>query len=89
MSQSDLVRSTGVDRSTLADMMTRMERNGWVAKEPGVDARSHTLKLTSEGRKKLQQAVPHWRKAQDEAEDLLGKGGRDTIQRVTKRIRGF
>jgi DNA-binding MarR family transcriptional regulator len=84
-----LCEALKLDKSTLSRNVDRMERNGWVAKEPGVDARSHTLKLTSEGRKKLQQAVPHWRKAQDEAEDLLGKGGRDTIQRVTKRIRGF
>jgi MarR family len=32
LSQSDLVRATGVDRSTLADMMNRMEKRGWVAR---------------------------------------------------------
>lgn len=78
-----------LDKSTLSRNVDRMERNGWVSKEGGVDGRSHVLKLTSDGQKKFASAVPNWRQAQDEAEEVLGKGGQDAMLRVTKRIRGF
>src|SRR5688572_9260553 len=32
LSQNDLVRETGIDRSTLADMMKGMEKRGWVVR---------------------------------------------------------
>lgn len=86
---SRLCDALKLDKSTLSRNVDRMERQGWVEKQPGTDARSHFLKLTSDGRKKLHQAVPHWRKAQDDAEELLGKTGQDALYRVTKRIRGF
>lgn len=78
-----------LDKSTLSRNVDRMERNGWLGKVQGADARSHTLQLTDAGRRKLQEAIPHWRKAQSEAEETLGKGGMDTLFRVSKRIRGF
>lgn len=78
-----------LDKSTLSRNVDRMERNGWVGKLQGVDARSHTLTLTDAGRKKFAEAVPCWRMAQAAAEELLGKGGMDSMMRVSKRIRGF
>jgi DNA-binding MarR family transcriptional regulator len=78
-----------LDKSTLSRNVDRMERNGWISKLQGADARSHTLLLTDDGRRKLHQAIPHWRKAQSEAEETLGKGGMETLFRVSKRLRGF
>ncbi|MBK8207974.1 MAG: winged helix-turn-helix transcriptional regulator [Planctomycetes bacterium] len=78
-----------IDKSTLSRNADRMERNGWVKRESGPDARSHKLHLTDKGRKRLEQAVPQWRKAQAEAEALLGKPGLDSVVKVTKRLRGF
>jgi len=84
-----LCEALKLDKSTLSRNVDRMERNGWISKLQGADARSHTLLLTDDGRRKLHQAIPHWRKAQSEAEDTLGKGGMETLFRVSKRIRGF
>ena len=36
-SQSDLVKSTGIDRSTLADMVQRMEKRGLIARAAAAD----------------------------------------------------
>ena len=84
-----LCEALKLDKSTLSRNVDRMERNGWVTKTQGADARSHTLQLTDAGRKKLNEAIPYWRMAQTAAEEMLGKGGMDTLVRVSKRIRGF
>lgn len=84
-----LCEALKLDKSTLSRNADRMERNGWIEKGPGGDARSHTLKLSEAGRKKLAEAVSPWRAAQSEAEELLGKGGMDAMVRISKRLRGF
>jgi DNA-binding MarR family transcriptional regulator len=62
-SQSDLVRATGVDRSTLAEMMARMERKGLIARSAAEDdGRAKSVHLTAEGRERLEAAVPAMRR---------------------------
>ena len=66
-SQSSLVRATGVDRSTLAEMMARMEKKGLIARQGAAgDKRAKSVKLTSEGRARLEAALPAMRRV-DEA----------------------
>jgi DNA-binding MarR family transcriptional regulator len=84
-----LCEALKLDKSTLSRNVDRMERNGWIKKRDGPDARSHRLELTESGRSKLAAAVPHWRKAQELAEEELGRGGVETLTRVSKRMRGF
>lgn len=58
-SQSELVRATGVDRSTLADMMARMERKGLIARAAAArDGRAKSVKLTPAGRKRMADVLP-------------------------------
>lgn len=62
VSQSDLVRMTGVDRSTLAEMMARMERRGLIARAAARDdGRAKSVRLTAQGRRRLDSAVPAMR----------------------------
>ncbi|MCB9895183.1 MAG: winged helix-turn-helix transcriptional regulator [Planctomycetes bacterium] len=84
-----LCEALKLDKSTLSRNVDRMERNGWIEKSPGADARSHSLTLTDAGRDKLGEAIPYWRTAQVMAEETLGKGGMDTLYKVSKRLRGF
>jgi MarR family transcriptional regulator, temperature-dependent positive regulator of motility len=66
-SQSDLVRITGVDRSTLAEMMARMERKGLIARSAAADdGRAKSVSLTADGRERLDAAMPAMREI-DEA----------------------
>ena len=54
VSQSDLVRATGIDRSTLADLVARMIAKGLLERErSATDARANTVRLSSTGRDAL------------------------------------
>jgi DNA-binding MarR family transcriptional regulator len=54
VSQSDLVRATGIDRSTLADLVARMIAKGLLERErSATDARANTVRLSSSGRDAL------------------------------------
>jgi DNA-binding MarR family transcriptional regulator len=59
VSQSHLVRATGIDRSTLADMAARMEKAKLIKRTVSKsDARAKSLTLMAAGRKALAQAAP-------------------------------
>ena len=59
LTQTDLVERTGIDRSTLADIVARLLGRGLIqrrrAKE---DARAYAIKLTPQGAKALREAQP-------------------------------
>lgn len=59
LTQTDLVERTGIDRSTLADIVARLLSRGLIqrrrAKE---DARAYAIKLTAQGSKSLREAEP-------------------------------
>ena len=59
LTQTDLVERTGIDRSTLADIVGRLLSHGLIqrrrAKE---DARAYAIKLTPQGTKALRDAQP-------------------------------
>jgi DNA-binding MarR family transcriptional regulator len=53
-SQTDLVEATGIDRSTLADMVSRMTAKDLIArKRLDTDARANQIKLTARGARLL------------------------------------
>ena len=59
LTQTDLVRATGIDRSTLADMIARMISKAYLARERSTtDGRANTVRLTETGRAILDEAAP-------------------------------
>ena len=53
--QNDLVRATGIDRSTLADLVARMLAKGLLERErSATDARANTVRLSTPGRAALE-----------------------------------
>ena len=57
LSQTDLVRHTGIDRSTLADMIARMMNKGLLSrKRTKEDARANAVSITATGRRMLKAA---------------------------------
>jgi DNA-binding MarR family transcriptional regulator len=57
--QSELVRATGIDRSTLAELVARLIGKNLLARERSVlDARANTVRLTDEGRAAVADATP-------------------------------
>ncbi len=67
LTQTELVKATGIDRSTLAELVTRMASKGLLLREkaPG-DARANAVRFTDEGRK-LYETVTAGARAADEA----------------------
>ncbi|MEL6373821.1 MAG: MarR family winged helix-turn-helix transcriptional regulator [Pseudomonadota bacterium] len=59
LSQTALVDRTGIDRSTLADVVRRMLKKGLLhRRRTKEDARAYAVKLTDEGRDRLSAAGP-------------------------------
>ena len=59
LSQTGLVDRTGIDRSTLADIVRRLLRKGLLQRRrTKKDARAYAVKLTDEGRRVLRVAEP-------------------------------
>ena len=75
--QADLVRTTGIDRSTLADMATRMITKGLLERErSALDARANAVSLTEAGRAALEEAKPKMASADAKLLKLIGGHGR-------------
>lgn len=58
-SQAHLVAQTGIDRSTLADIVRRMLKKGLIERQrTEQDARAYAVNLTEQGRRALEAAAP-------------------------------
>jgi len=59
ISQTALVEQTGIDRSTLADMIVRLQAKDFLArKRTDEDARANAVRITPAGRRALRSATP-------------------------------
>ena len=78
LSQTGLVERTGIDRSTLADIVRRMQRKGLLQRRrTREDARAYAVKLTDEGRRVLRVAEPLARRVDERILDALPAKQRD------------
>lgn len=89
LSQSDLVRATGIDRSTLADMMNRMQKRGWVLRTASLlDARALSVRLAASGSMILAAATQYARAADAAIMDSLPRTKRrpflNTLTKLAK-----
>ena len=78
LTQTDLVRATGIDRSTLADLVSRMTTKGLLDREKSVvDARAKAVRLSVAGQTALEAARPKVEAADKRILSLLPKGKRE------------
>ncbi len=78
LSQTDLVEETGVDRSTLADIVRRMLKKGLLQRRrTKEDARAYAVKLTDEGWRTLKSCEPLVRSVDDRILQALPAAHRD------------
>ena len=75
-----------LDLSTLSRNVDRMMARGWLEAVPEEDARTQPFRLTEQGRRLLERAVPAWEKAQEQAAELLGKPGVAMLNEAAKRL---
>ncbi len=85
-SQIDLVRATGIDRSTLAEMMNRMEKRGWITRTTSaIDKRAVSVLLSGAGAQILTAQTTHARAADARIMDFLTKAkGKSLVSTLTK-----
>lgn len=68
----DLARVMKLSPSTLSRNLQPLIAAGFLAMEPGVDARSHLVAATDAGREKRVEAQRRWRVAQEQLNAMLG-----------------
>jgi MarR family transcriptional regulator, temperature-dependent positive regulator of motility len=80
LSQTHLVERTGIDRSTLADIVRRMLKKGLLQRRrTREDARAYAVKLTEEGWRVLKSVDPLARKVDDKILSSLPAGQREKL----------
>lgn len=87
LTQTQLVKVTGIDRSTLAELVARMTSKGLLLREkaPG-DARANAVRFTDEGRKLYETALEGAKAADEAILAALPKGKRASFVENLTRI---
>lgn len=75
-----------LDTSTLSRNVERMRANGWLELVPDEDGRAQPFRLTPEGKRLIEKAVPAWEAAQREAKTLLGNEGIALLDKATAQM---
>ena len=80
VSQSDLVRATGIDRSTLADLVARMIAKGLLERErSATDARANTVRVSEAGKMALAEGGKPAARSDERLLDLLPPKKRESF----------
>jgi DNA-binding MarR family transcriptional regulator len=87
LSQTDLVRLTGIDRSTLADVVQRLLRRGIIARTRTMqDGRTYAVTLSTQGRELLDAIKPSVRRADRAVLSCLGEDDGKLVAQVLGRL---
>ena len=76
-----------LDASTLSRNVKPLQTHGWLEVVPEEDARTQPFRLTPQGRRLIEKAVPAWEEAQRQATELLGSEGIALLDRAAKKLR--
>ncbi len=87
LTQTQLVQATGIDRSTLAELVSRMAAKGLLLREKAEgDGRANAVRFTDEGRALYQTAIDGARAADDAILSALPKNKRASFAEALARI---
>jgi DNA-binding MarR family transcriptional regulator len=75
-----------LDTSTLSRNVERMRAHGWLEVVPEEDARAQPFRLTAQGKRLIEKAVPAWEEAQQKAAELLGEEGMALLTRTVSKL---
>ena len=76
-----------LDASTLSRNVKPLQAHGWLEVVPDEDARAQPFRLTPQGKRLIEKAVPAWEEAQRQATELLGSEGVALLDRAAKKLR--
>ena len=90
LSQTALSERTGIDRSTIADMLNRLHRRGLIERRrPANDGRVRLLRITEAGVAHLEAAVPGVDRAQERILETLPPADRPVAMRCLRLLAGL
>ena len=90
ISQTELVGLTGIDRSTLTEILRRLGRRGLVRRERRTaDRRTNALHLTPPGRGAMEAAIDAVARAQERIMAPVPAAERATAMRLLERLAGL
>jgi len=74
-----------LDTSTLSRNVERMRAHDWLEVVPDEDARAQPFRLTPQGKRLIEKAIPAWEEAQRQATELLGDEGIALLSKAAKK----
>src|SRR5689334_22920384 len=75
-----------LDASTLSRNVKPLQAHGWLEVVPEEDARSQPFRLTAQGKRLIEKAIPAWEKAQRQAAELLGSEGVTLLDKAARKV---
>lgn len=79
MSVAELAKGIGADTTSLSRAVATVSRKGWVVVREGPDKRSKSVAISKAGLNLLDQAEPHWQRAQEKIAVSLGADGKRNL----------
>jgi MarR family transcriptional regulator, temperature-dependent positive regulator of motility len=87
LTQTELVQTTGIDRSTLADMITRMTAKGLLIRvKSTLDARANLVTLSQAGREAITDISPKVAAADEKILSLLSPPKRESFVKLLRKM---
>jgi len=86
LDQRSLANAIAIDRSTIGDLVTRLELRGLVARTPGDDRRTKSLTITPAGSDLIERIAPHVARAQERILFGLGAAERQAFLGMLSRL---
>jgi len=87
VSQTDIVERTGIDRSTLADLVARMTERGLLQRQrTKTDARRYAIRLSKAGKDLLRRSRPAADAADDKLLSVLPPDQKEALLRSLARL---
>ena len=88
---TELAARLAMDRTTLTRNLGPLEKSGWIEVCAGPTKRSRAICLTKRGRALLEEAIPVWRRAEEDIRQILGSDEsrvlRDLLERSMRALR--
>lgn len=84
LTQGELGEVLFIDSTTLSRTLRPLVKNGWIAERQGSDKRERVLSLSASGRKKVEQVIPRWQRAQRRFKRAVGGNGTELEEQLRR-----
>jgi DNA-binding MarR family transcriptional regulator len=86
INQKRLSVGLAMDSTTLTRTLCPLHKKGWVQIKRGKDRRERLFSLTRAGQKQLDEAKPHWERAEQRLRQELGVAGWEQMNKTVLRM---